>query len=287
MPSQRRMRLMTIAAFIFVALLFYYGRHDDSDFYSRTVNGLDRKQGDTTGHTGPDPAKIGGMGNPRIDHDDDGHVGEDDEQTALKMAERLREAEQRAKDLANSKSPNRPDNPEKLVGVGNAAGTGDYEPAQKQDVLVDADDPINVKKVEDDEEEDTKAENIPTKEDHEIEDELDSILRRAPVIIFSKSYCPHSRKAKTILLEKYDIDPLPHVVELDKHPLGPGIQARLQEMTGRGTVPNVMVNGKSIGGGSEMEELHQGNDLVTEIEKWGSVGGGKSSKVTVKHHSSG
>lgn len=74
------------------------------------------------------------------------------------------------------------------------------------------------------------------------------------------------------------------MVELDKHPLGLGIQGRLADMTGRSTVPNVMVNGKSIGGGSEMESLHSNNGLIEEIEKWGSVGGGRSSKVTIRHH---
>jgi glutaredoxin len=40
----------------------------------------------------------------------------------------------------------------------------------------------------------------------------------ATVIIFSKSYCPFSAKAKRILVEKYSIVPAPFVVELDQHP---------------------------------------------------------------------
>ena len=112
-------------------------------------------------------------------------------------------------------------------------------------------------------------------------------LGLTPVIIFSKSYCPHSQKAKNILLNKYDIDPRPHVVELDRHPLGQGIQDRLRDTTGRGTVPNVMVNGKSIGGGSEVEGLHASNKLIAEVESLGSIGRGKSSRVTVVHAAKG
>ena len=62
---------------------------------------------------------------------------------------------------------------------------------------------------------------------------------RWAVIIFSKTYCPYSKRAKGVLLEKYVIEPKPYVFELDTAPLGPQIQARLAGMTGRKTVPNI------------------------------------------------
>ena len=89
------------------------------------------------------------------------------------------------------------------------------------------------------------------------------------VIIFSKSYCPFSAKAKRILLEKYAIVPEPHVVELDQHPLGPKLQSALEKMTGRRTVPNIMINGKSIGGGDDIEALDNGAALVDKIKSMG------------------
>lgn len=89
---------------------------------------------------------------------------------------------------------------------------------------------------------------------------------RLVVIIFSKSYCPYSKRAKGVLLEKYVIEPPPYVVELDQHPLGPQIQARLGEMTGRKTVPNVMIYGKSIGGGDEIAELDRIKGLAGKIK---------------------
>ncbi len=86
------------------------------------------------------------------------------------------------------------------------------------------------------------------------------------VIIFSKSYCPFSAKAKRILLEKYTIVPAPYVVELDNHPLGPGLQEALAKSTGRRTVPNVLVSGRSIGGGDDIEALDAGGGLIEKVK---------------------
>ena len=35
-----------------------------------------------------------------------------------------------------------------------------------------------------------------TEEEHRVESELNDILKKGPIIIFSKSYCPYSKKAK-------------------------------------------------------------------------------------------
>lgn len=96
------------------------------------------------------------------------------------------------------------------------------------------------------------------------------------VIIFSKSYCPFSKRAKHILLEKYTITPAPYVVELDEHPLGVKLQDTLAQMTGRRTVPNVLVQGKSIGGGDDMQELDETDKL---IETFKSLGGTRITDV--------
>lgn len=110
-----------------------------------------------------------------------------------------------------------------------------------------------------------------TLEDHEVEMAMNNILKQSPVIIFSKSYCPYSKKAKHILLEKYRIVPEPFVVELDIEPLGPKLQDLLQHMTGRRTVPNILLVGKSIGGGDDMEELDQTDTLVSTFKEFGGT----------------
>jgi glutaredoxin len=89
------------------------------------------------------------------------------------------------------------------------------------------------------------------------------------VIIFSKSYCPYSARAKSILLDKYSIVPAPYVVELDQHTLGQPLQALLAENTGRRTVPNVLVSGRSIGGGDEVTALDEKDELASTLKKLG------------------
>lgn len=60
------------------------------------------------------------------------------------------------------------------------------------------------------------------------------------------------------------------MVELDQHPLGAALQATLAQMTGRRTVPNVLIQGKSIGGGDDMQHL---DDTDTLVETFKSLGG--------------
>ncbi|OJD23737.1 glutaredoxin [Blastomyces percursus] len=117
------------------------------------------------------------------------------------------------------------------------------------------------------------------KEDPEVEAELNAILKRSPVIIFSKSYCPYSHKAKSILQSKYTIIPAPFVVELDLHPLGPQLQEVLGRNTGRRTVPNVLVNGMTIGGGDDVEDLDVTRELAAKIK---TLGGKRVMEIRVR-----
>ncbi|KAF2672006.1 glutaredoxin [Microthyrium microscopicum] len=104
-----------------------------------------------------------------------------------------------------------------------------------------------------------------TEEEHKAEEELNYILKRSPIIIFSKTYCPFSKKAKDILLNKYKITPAPYVVELDEHAIGHDLQDKLAKTSGRRTVPNILINGISIGGGDDIEELHQSDKLISKV----------------------
>ncbi|CAG8119011.1 unnamed protein product [Penicillium olsonii] len=117
--------------------------------------------------------------------------------------------------------------------------------------------------------EEDKEREMKEKKEAEAKSELDDILKRAPVVVFSKSYCPHSKRAKTILLEHYAIQPKPFVVELDQHPLGPSLQALLGQKTGRRTVPNILVSGTSIGGGDDIAALEQSDELASKLKSLG------------------
>jgi len=236
------------------------------DFYQKTVNGLNKKpsSGGSTGGLGDD----------------------DDEEVSKAMAQRLKEAAQVAKDNANAKAP-KPDPPSSLVGVGSAAeGASERGVAgRKKFTAGEAQVPVSQEE---------------TEEDHKVDAELNSILKKSPsecypsnldpdsnhvwkslsdkllefeliwiiVIIFSKSYCPFSKKGKQIF-NKYIIDPAPFIVELDQHPLGTQLQAALHVMTSRKTVPNILINGVSIGGGDEVADMDSTDILMEKIRDLG------------------
>ncbi|KAL7788652.1 thioredoxin-like protein [Trichoderma ceciliae] len=261
MPSPRRMRLLMVAVVIAVVFVLFYssGMEPESDvsfkdFYEKTKEAMERgtargqavinsKTGEKAGHI---PA----------DKDGDGDIDEDDKVAAQKLQERLQAVAQEAKDKANEKSP-KPDSPSKIIGVGSSA-EGQVKKGQA--------------KVGGEVRDRAKSETIEeTKEEHGAEVEMNSILKKSPVIIFSKTYCPYSKRAKGILLEKYAITPEPFVVELDEHPLGPYLQDYLQKKTGRRTVPNILINGVSIGGADDIVALDNEDKLVGKVRDLGQA----------------
>ena len=89
---------------------------------------------------------------------------------------------------------------------------------------------------------------------------LQTLREEHPLVIFSKSYCPYvpcrlrsvntlkhslpcrySKRAKTLLLETYHLMPHPTVIELDTRTDGLLIQTILARLTGRSTVPNIIL----------------------------------------------
>lgn len=99
--------------------------------------------------------------------------------------------------------------------------------------------------------------------------ELSRLLALSPITIFSKTRCPFSKKAKHILTEVFQIMPSPYIVELDTHEHGPELQQLLKQKTGRSTVPNIIVNGKSLGGGDDVESLWQRGELRDKLRDMG------------------
>ncbi|CAK7214272.1 hypothetical protein SCUCBS95973_002083 [Sporothrix curviconia] len=259
----RRLKLVVVSALAFtVFMLLYTSRLREThtpdqrtiqDFYHKTKGALGGAAGD-----GGAAAKAPVV----IDMDNDGDVDEDDARLAREMQSRLKAAEQQAKDNANAKAPNRPDAPSNVIGVGSSAGGQNKVPAAAAGGAAAAAPAAGA----------ADASMPQTEEAKAVEAELTTILQRAPVVIFSKSYCPFSKRAKGVLLDKYVIDPAPFVVELDTHPLGPALQARLAELTGRRTVPNILVGGKSIGGGDDIAAMDANKQLVEKIT---TLGGGR------------
>jgi len=85
----------------------------------------------------------------------------------------------------------------------------------------------------------------------------------ANVEIYTVNYCPYSKKAKAIL----DNNGIPYK-EIDITGNEPEMRAKLAQMTGgQQTVPQIFVNGKYIGGCTELQELEASGKLGELVSK--------------------
>lgn len=100
--------------------------------------------------------------------------------------------------------------------------------------------------------------------------EYSMILDFSPITVFSKSYCPYSTRLKELLEKEYRFTPNYVVIELDKHEMGSALQKYIEQKTGRGTVPNLIINGKSRGGSDDIRALHNKGELLKSLKEWGS-----------------
>ncbi|KAJ4379511.1 hypothetical protein N0V86_004691 [Didymella sp. IMI 355093] len=246
MPSQRRMRLFGVLFLVTVVVILYMTRSGTqthaSDFYTKTSEALQQ-------HEFAEAAK---------------------QRDAENVGTRLKAAEEAAKKNADEKSAE----------YHKAVEGKDKSVAGRVKIESEKASPVPGVAAQGGRPRDQAAlKEHETPEDHDVEIELNAILKKSPVIIFSKSYCPFSKRAKHILLEKYTITPAPYVVELDTHPLGAKLQDTLAQMTGRRTVPNVLVQGKSIGGGDDMQELDETDKMIETLK---SLGGTRITDVVHK-----
>jgi len=88
-------------------------------------------------------------------------------------------------------------------------------------------------------------------------DIVERAVAEGQVVIFSKSWCPYSKKAKALIRDKYPQAKLT-VIELDERPENDGdqLQDYLKEKTGQRTVPNVFILQKHVGGSDDLNALH-------------------------------
>ena len=94
-------------------------------------------------------------------------------------------------------------------------------------------------------------------------DNINSLRNTYPVLVFSKTYCPHCTAAKELIKGAGGSNHL-HVVELDVDPLGNEQVQALQDITNQTTVPNIFFGGKHYGGADDIRAL--GINLRTHIE---------------------
>lgn len=110
------------------------------------------------------------------------------------------------------------------------------------------------------------------KGDYDAAKDFAQIRSMGPMVVFSKLYCPYSKRLKQLLRDHYSITPEPTIVELDKHKHGAELQDYLKVVTQRNTVPNVLVGSKSHlsrGGSDDFLKLHNENTLAELLTLWG------------------
>ena len=98
---------------------------------------------------------------------------------------------------------------------------------------------------------------------------IKQLVEKNAVVVFSKSWCPYCRKALEALGAAGITQP--HIVDLTDNGKAHEIQATLQSMTGRRTVPNVFVGGKSIGGGDETSRFQAEGKLIPLLIDAGAI----------------
>ncbi|VDI46796.1 glutaredoxin 3 [Mytilus galloprovincialis] len=93
---------------------------------------------------------------------------------------------------------------------------------------------------------------------------VDGKIAGKKVVVFSKSYCPYCKKAKATL-KKYFGEDEKDIIEIDNNPDCDAIQQYLGKITGAKSVPRIFINGKSIGGNDQLEELERKKELTVML----------------------
>ena len=88
--------------------------------------------------------------------------------------------------------------------------------------------------------------------------EVKSYIESNPVMMFSKSYCPHCARAKS-LLKKYNVQF--EVVEMDVMTGGEELHAALKKYSRQNTVPNIYIGRKLIGGNDDLIKITRKGQL--------------------------
>ncbi|KAH6662617.1 glutaredoxin-C2 [Plectosphaerella plurivora] len=88
------------------------------------------------------------------------------------------------------------------------------------------------------------------------------------VIVFSKSYCPYCRQAKSAL---DSLRTAYEAIELDQRDDGAALQDALQQISGQRTVPNIYIGQKHIGGNSDLQTLLSTDKLEPLLQEVGAI----------------
>uniref|UniRef100_U5ER65 Glutaredoxin-2, mitochondrial n=1 Tax=Corethrella appendiculata TaxID=1370023 RepID=U5ER65_9DIPT len=91
-----------------------------------------------------------------------------------------------------------------------------------------------------------------------IQEFVNTAIAEDKVVIFSKTYCPYCTMAKEPFMK---LNQTFTCYELDKRDDGSDIQAVLGQITGATSVPRVFINGKFVGGGTDIKRMYGDGSL--------------------------
>ncbi|ODQ66897.1 glutaredoxin [Nadsonia fulvescens var. elongata DSM 6958] len=114
--------------------------------------------------------------------------------------------------------------------------------------------------------------------------EIESITTQSKIVVASKSHCPYCTRTKqTLASYGIQLEPLTDfetpvspqgksiLLELNQLSDGSLIQDILQRISGQRTVPNIYINGKHIGGNSDLQALHTSGQLELLLKSAGLI----------------
>lgn len=88
------------------------------------------------------------------------------------------------------------------------------------------------------------------------------LIDQNKVFVASKTYCPYCQATLKTLFEESKVPKEKSLVlQLNTIDDGADIQEALYEINGQKTVPNIYINGKHIGGNSDLQELKNAGKL--------------------------
>ncbi|GMT35180.1 hypothetical protein PFISCL1PPCAC_26477 [Pristionchus fissidentatus] len=109
----------------------------------------------------------------------------------------------------------------------------------------------------------------PVKDQYELETAIQDDINVHRVMVYSKTYCPYSRRLKA-LLQKFDIDDM-KVIELNREEQMSEMQDFLETLSGRRTVPQLFLNGQFVGGFDDVKALDDEGEFEKRLMQAGAI----------------
>jgi hypothetical protein len=103
-----------------------------------------------------------------------------------------------------------------------------------------------------------------------VQEIVDDVWTRNPVILFSKLHSSRSREIKTLIADM-NLRPPPTIFDVDQRADADVLTPLLFRLTSSADLPILLVGGKSVGTPSEISELHRSRELHRMVIQAGAI----------------